>query len=626
MWSDNISVVDMLSFKPYAGLVTDLVTQQRLDPVTLGLIGSWGSGKSTLLNMVCEQIDKSDENIVTIKVNAWLFEGYDDAKTALMESILIALQSKDDKTLGDGIKDKIGKLIKRVDWIRVGGTLVKKGVPIAASIATGNPMPMILNAVNGLKDFDITDKADQEKISSGFEFIKGFMNEEEQPENLVKSVSSFRDEFSDMLKESDISKLIILVDDLDRCNPDRIMETLEAIKLFFSVENTAFILAIDEEIIKYSIKRRYPRIDSDEDVDVAKDYIEKIVQIPIKLPELSEIDIKNYMLLLICEMFLSKEDIEMLIDAFIEKEMFTKGEIISSQDIKDNIPEETNFSNGLNRREFDEYIDVFGRVGDVISYSTLKGNPRQTKRFLNSFFIRKKLADLQKIELDLSVLAKLMVLEYTDQTLFKQIYRWQYNEGGIATKLNEIEMALKSENADFDTVYKDWSRKEIKQWILIDPNNIGSLDLRQYFYLSRDGVRDKEISMLNISVEERSMIAELCSGIDRSVLKRKIEALNSKSSDFVNNVVKGFIVRYKQAPEEHITTLVDLLLLLKSNTTELLSTLRGTNQAQITPTFLTSIRDLESNLEEFESVICDLLSTQKLKDTYAAINGIGGVK
>ena len=626
MWSDNVSVVDMLSFKPYAGLVTELVTQQRLDPVTLGLIGSWGSGKSTLLNMVCDQLDKSDGNVVTIKVNAWLFEGYDDAKTALMESILLSLQNVDSKTLGDGIKDKIGQLLKRVDWIRVGGTLVKKGVPIAASIATSNPMPMILNAVNGLHNFDITSKNDQEKISSGVEFVKGFLKREEQNDNLVKSVSLFREEFSEMMEKSAISRLVVLVDDLDRCNPDRIMETLEAIKLFFAVKKTAFILAIDEDIIKYSIKRRYPRIDSDEEVDVAKDYIEKIVQIPIKLPELSEIDIKNYMLLLICEMFLTPKDIEALIDTFVSKKMFTKGEIISSQDIKDNISEATVFANGLTREKFEVYIDVFGRVGDVISYSTLKGNPRQTKRFLNTFFIRKKLADIQSIDLNLAILAKLMVLEYTDQNLFKEIYRWQYNDGGYPSKLREIEEALKSKEDGFDDKYKDWSRKEIKQWILIEPNDLGSNDLRQYFYLSRDGVRDKDISMLNISVEERSMIEELCSGIDRTVLKGKIKVLDNKSSEFINNVVKGFIVRYRQKPDAYITTLVDLILILQSNKMELINTLKETNEVYITPPFLMSIRDLESHINEYGSVLENLLKTPKLKKTYETICGIGGDK
>jgi len=58
-----------------------------------------------------------------------------------------------------------------------------------------------------------------------------------------------------------------MVDDLDRCSPDRIIETLEAIKLFLSVENTTFIIAIDEDVVRYSVKRKYPKINDIDEID-----------------------------------------------------------------------------------------------------------------------------------------------------------------------------------------------------------------------------------------------------------------------------------------------------------------------------------------------------------------------
>ncbi|MCC3377918.1 hypothetical protein LKX83_33290, partial [Cohnella sp. REN36] len=61
------------------------------------------------------------------------------------------------------------------------------------------------------------------------------------------------------------------------------------------------------------------------------------------------------------------------------------------------------------------------------------------KRFLNTFYMRKRLAEIQRIELNLSVLAKLMVLEYTDRDLFRELYQWQFENDGIPKPLSDIE-------------------------------------------------------------------------------------------------------------------------------------------------------------------------------------------
>ncbi|WP_367269229.1 P-loop NTPase fold protein [uncultured Flavonifractor sp.] len=84
-----------------------------------------------------------------------------------------------------------------------------------------------------------------------------------------------------------------MVDDLDRCTPDRIIDTLEAIKLFLSVKKTTFIVAVDQRIIEYAVNIKYPQNDG---YAVSTDYIEKIIQLPIKIPELSPKDIENYLL------------------------------------------------------------------------------------------------------------------------------------------------------------------------------------------------------------------------------------------------------------------------------------------------------------------------------------------
>lgn len=69
MWADNASRVDMLSYEPYA----ELPMTERVNPLTVGLLGNWGSGKSTVLNLIEEKIKKEQSsNVVTVLVSECL--------------------------------------------------------------------------------------------------------------------------------------------------------------------------------------------------------------------------------------------------------------------------------------------------------------------------------------------------------------------------------------------------------------------------------------------------------------------------------------------------------------------------------------------------------------------------
>jgi predicted KAP-like P-loop ATPase len=599
MWSDGVSKIDMLAYEPYAELIFDIATSERLNPLTIGLFGNWGSGKSTLLSLVDEKIKEKVEEpkVISITVNAWMFEGYDDAKTALMDSIVRVIN--DNESIAEECKNGIGELIKKINWIRVGGALAKKGIPLAFSAATGNPMPAIMSSIESIKNIDLSKKEEIEKIENNISKLKGFLKEDEPKESIVENIRTFRVEFKKLLEDSEIENLIIMIDDLDRCTPDRILETLEAIKLFLSVKNTTFIIAMDEDVITYSVKRKYPPLNQGGEIDVSKDYIEKIIQLPIKLPELSEIDIKNYILLLICEMYLKEEKLSELISKLKGKEIFIKGEIISSTDIHEvlqvNKENEINFfKTGLKYEDFDEQLAIFSKISDIISYTTIKGNPRQAKRFLNTFYIRKRLADIQNIKLDLSVLAKLMVLEYTDKNLFKKLYKWQYENDGIALQLSEIEELILSENEETtQSKYKEWGKPEIKKWLSVEPTDLSKKDLRQYFYLSRESIRDKDMSMLNIGLEERKIINEICSDdIDSIVKRRKVQELTDIQPNKVKVVVEGIISKYHQDKSKYSELLVYIVEYLPDHRDTSVDELKTLREKEIDPALIVKIKAL----------------------------------
>jgi len=302
MWLDNASKIDMLFYKPYADLIVNTVKNKDLNPLTIGLFGSWGAGKSTLLSMIEGGINEDTDKIVCLNLNAWMFEGYDDAKSALMESLLKQIEEK--QTKFGNICEKLGSLLKRVKYFKLGSDALSKGLPLVASILTGNPLPLALSFTGDI--LEVIKKA-PEAIDGLKELkYKYIEDEESKKESTVQNIRLFKKEFSDLLMESEIKNLVVIIDDLDRCTPERIIYTLEAIKLFLSVPKTTFIVAVDERIIEYSVKRNYPLID-EKSLDISRDYIEKIIQLPINIPELSSKDIENFLIILIAQLYLKSD-------------------------------------------------------------------------------------------------------------------------------------------------------------------------------------------------------------------------------------------------------------------------------------------------------------------------------
>lgn len=139
MWSDNETVADLLGFQHLVAGVLSIVQNDALLPATIGVFGDWGSGKSSLLRMVAEELSKDEGNLV-LTFNGWLFEGYGDAKTALMGNILDALA--EDKTLAPQAKGLALRLLKRVNLWRVAGTITKAGIGFALGGPAGLGLAM----------------------------------------------------------------------------------------------------------------------------------------------------------------------------------------------------------------------------------------------------------------------------------------------------------------------------------------------------------------------------------------------------------------------------------------------------------------------------------------------------
>ena len=146
MWLDNASEVDILFYEPYANVIADISQNPNYKPLTIGVFGVWGAGKSTLLKLIKQKIDEKaqkKEKTLCININAWMFEGYEDAKVALMEALLREI--KEHKDIPSKVKDGISKLLKKLDLFKLATKAVSVGAPLIASAATGNPVPFMIS-------------------------------------------------------------------------------------------------------------------------------------------------------------------------------------------------------------------------------------------------------------------------------------------------------------------------------------------------------------------------------------------------------------------------------------------------------------------------------------------------
>jgi predicted KAP-like P-loop ATPase len=240
-----------------------------------------------------------------VYINTWQFEGYDDAKAAILSSVLLQLQEH--QRFGATVRKGALKLLKAVNVMRlVRLSLKHAALPAAAAMMTGGAaaVPAALLASLGLSQlFSAGTTSGEKAAGAALDDVSGVWKGLPQDEAI--DVRTFRREFAALLTDSKIDTLVVLIDDLDRCTPDRIVENLEAVKLFLSVEHTAFVIGADRRIVEHAIRSRYARPAQSDSQDprrvseleaedqLVRDYLEKLVQVPYSIPRLSAAEIET---------------------------------------------------------------------------------------------------------------------------------------------------------------------------------------------------------------------------------------------------------------------------------------------------------------------------------------------
>lgn len=290
MWSDNVTSEDLLGFEYLSKAARRLVLDRALHPTTIGIFGAWGSGKSCLAEILCTSLDEKKDDVHCVQFNAWTFEGFDDAKAALIDTILDRLL--EEAKLPAKSRKLFEKLKGAVNWRNLVKFGTKVGAPIvAAGVATHDPslsMPAMQAA------------AAVAGSAVSIEEVDGVLNAGESTEPSRKDLRDFRKDFEQLLKDAKLGTLVVFIDDLDRCLPNTVIEVLEAIRLFLSTPKTVFVICADERLVRSAVRRRFPPQAGD-DFDVANEYLEKLIQHPVRITPLGPEEVRLYLALLLVQ-------------------------------------------------------------------------------------------------------------------------------------------------------------------------------------------------------------------------------------------------------------------------------------------------------------------------------------
>ncbi|ELU1677456.1 TPA: ATPase [Vibrio parahaemolyticus] len=544
MWSDKESSTDFLNFNETAESIKDLITEKELMPISVGIFGNWGAGKSTILELTKSSLENDNEEgkeYIQIHFDAWMFEGFDDAKAALLETIAYELlkEAEGDK----GQLEKAREFAKRVDKIRLLGMLAEGGAALSGFPTFGISQKLIgwfgedneePETQSDEGDFDIGDvKVTVDTIGKVAKSGKGVIKPKKKLSPPTE-IRKFRSAYSSLL-EAFNKPLIVYVDNLDRCSPINAISTLEAIRLFLFLPNTAFVIAADEDMIRLAV----PHFHKGASQRHQTDYLDKLIQIPVHVPKPGVAEVRAYLMMLIAsdrkveimEFEKIRSKLEESLRLSWQQDQITVDDLLADCEID-------------NKSELRGEFKVAEQLAPILAESSnINGNPRIVKRLLNQVRMRLKTAKRRGMQLDEKTITKLVIFERCMGTqATNKLYELIDKENGMPVVIDNMENI--DEVIDPEKIPEEWKHDLgfLDKWSKLPPSFAGQ-DLTAAAYLSRQSIPMGAINSVMSGAAQK-----LLDGLSKQ--KNRLSEANSKlieltSAEEFLSVMDGLIEKFK---------------------------------------------------------------------------------
>lgn len=533
MWSDIETKRDYLNYLELAEVVSEVLLNPSMRPVSVGVFGTWGTGKSSLLNLIEDRLlDDAKDKVIIIRFDAWLYQGYDDARAALMDVIARRLYEAAKKDAG--LLGLAKSLLARVNTMRTLGL----GIEVAAALHGLPLMGVGSKAVAGISKLfaGAPEAEDTQAAVDGAKAVAGLVDPA-KAKSPPEHVDAFRDEFQQLLIGLD-QTLVVFVDNLDRCLPEQTIHTLEALRLFLFMEQSAFVVAADEDMVRHSVSQHF---DGANERHVT-DYLDKLIQIPVRVPRLGVTEIRAYLFMLFAEAsMVDKAKLDGLRTA-LEKNLRASWK---EPPITVEAASKLVKADAAVRMSF----DIAERMSTLLANSTfVEGNPRIVKRLLNVVRLRARIAERRDMPVDEAMVAKFALFERcVDPVAVRKLYMLINEAAQGKPELIVTLEKLADDPKKFEEACPDEWRKSLAflhDWLGLKPA-LSGIDLRPLVYLS------KETAVL------RSVAGDMSQSSADAVLR--LANVKTLSSPAAAMAIAGI------APGEHAAVMRELLASLRGH-------------------------------------------------------------
>lgn len=276
--------------------LADAIRDGEPPQFTIGLYGAWGTGKSSLLSALAEQLRAGDD-VIPIVFDAWRYESSANIVVPLLHAIYRGVEASGNARAAATVKRALEALVFSLSFNVMGF---------------------------GVDTKSFRDNWDSQLIPLEEAFARPFAELRGVPDSLNGK------------------RLAILIDDLDRCSPRKVVSVLEAINQIMDVPGFVFVLALDYDVLVDAIKTEYPHVSG-------HDFIQKIIQIPFRVPPL------------------------VAGDSFFVRELIPQWNEVMAVFYATRAA-------ALSPDEID-------RLVNSVAVLALESNPRQVKRFINSLLV-----------------------------------------------------------------------------------------------------------------------------------------------------------------------------------------------------------------------------------------------
>jgi exonuclease VII small subunit len=298
---DDPALKPKLGFDVYANALAQIVA---LSPpqFAVGIFGDWGSGKTTLMRAIEERIAAQRDTMLPVRFNAWRYEREEHLIVPLLDHLREALlEWRNDRRGDQGARKRAGQAASkfgRASRALARGLTFKAGVPgLEATLALDKVVP-----------------APGPRAGPASFYHAAFRDMRDATETFAEK--------SGDAPESAKRRIVVFVDDLDRCLPANALQVLESMKLFFDLAGFVFVVGLDQSVIERAIEAKYEsgappqmlhvieRPPANQDVSTAPatrtapatdrlpaisgaDYVKKIFQVPFALPRIGTASLRE---------------------------------------------------------------------------------------------------------------------------------------------------------------------------------------------------------------------------------------------------------------------------------------------------------------------------------------------